>query len=195
MNSFFEAKPRPAVATLGRRDFFRLVAAGLGAVSLPAWAHLASTSPSLRVRLAQVSRGSETAADAGVFRLRVLKASTALPMRLDAVYAHASHRFWYAWQEHGEVHASQPVPVRWEVRRGGVLPLTLTHAGNAVPFAVPAVEGTYLLAMAADGAVPPDLRRFELGGSDCGVGSVVCRTSGRDADFPHLLLAVEAATV
>lgn len=194
MNSF----PKAAVAGMGRRDFFRLTAAALGAASLPAWTRIvgADAEPSLRTRLVQVDAPVAAAtADSGAFRLRVIKASTALPMRLDAVYPHASHRFWYAWQERGEMHESLPAPVRWEVRQGGLLPMTLTQAGTSVPLAVPAAEGTYLLAVAADGAAPPDLRRFELSGDDCGSRSVVCRTSGTKADFPHLLLAVEAVTV
>ena len=177
-----------------RRDFFRGAAGAVAMTMLPTLASSAlAAAPGLHVRVSPLDLTANKAPEGAGFRARVLRNANLMPMRLDAVYTQADHAFWHAWEQHGVMQYSSPSWARWAAPRASGLPMTLAQAGARAAFTLPAHAGIYLLTLAASEAGLPNVQGYALDTRE-GARTLVRRTDGAAADFPHLLLAVESLT-
>ncbi|MBS0582319.1 MAG: hypothetical protein JSS42_04375 [Proteobacteria bacterium] len=141
-------------------------------------------------------RGASAAA--GTFRVRTQDVEARMPFALGAYYGDGvAHRFWHAWRNPGgEMAQSHGAAVICHARSTG-LSLSVRTNGRDIPFDVPAVAGTYVLAITAQAHEPAAMEEFRLlAATDaCRKNRLLCRGTQVPADFSHVVLAVEPLAV
>ncbi|MBS0590496.1 MAG: hypothetical protein JSR65_07640 [Proteobacteria bacterium] len=146
-------------------------------------------------RLHRVQGASDAA---GAFRLRTQAAHAHRPFALDADYGDGiAHRFWYAWRgPDGGMAQSHHAALTCHAQSTG-LSLSVRADGRDVPFAIPAVAGTYVLAIANDGHGLAALDDVHLlaATSDRGNDRLRCRSTQASATFSHVVFSVEPLAV
>jgi hypothetical protein len=143
----------------------------------------------------EIADASRIAGSPGVYRMRVIAAANARqlqPLRLVAVYGHdARHELWSTWRGPSGIECSPPVASRVASRAGAPFALEIIARDEAVPVALPALQGTYVLGL---GASPLRWRNASLVARDATLPfarELVHRASGAPVASPYLLLSVE----
>jgi hypothetical protein len=130
--------------------------------------------------------------EAGLHQLRVVAGYSQSVFSLEAVYAeNARHRFWQTWRENDQMYQSSPCTLRWIANADSGLPIAVSADGGSVMIHVPAIAGSYVLALGMQGEVPA-VQNFVLreATEDRPATRLVGRRSGIGATFPHVILAV-----
>lgn len=201
-----------SLQSLSRRKALLAAAAGVGLAILPGTNALAASDAefslsSIAMGFCPHPEGVEfddvvlcdacsAGSERGAYELRVVGASTHVPMAIAAHYsADAEHRFWQAWAERGLLQRSPLSRIRWSAQAGDALPLSVRVGASQGLAQVAAKAGMY--AMVAVPAAQPRLAWRSLAlRAHCADGvamRLVSRSSGADLSYPHALFCVREA--